>query len=127
MSALSVLTGTLFANRRSRVPDAYTLPLNRIPVEMHRVIRTLLLAFAAALAGCALGYDLAQDRAAAACKQIPLGDERLACEKRSQVSYEQYEKDRQKANPGSVPPADPPKENSLCFRRAATGELVCPN
>lgn len=55
-----------------------------------------LLACAALLSGCSVGYDILQDRSRDACDKIMDYSERKACLQRNSETYEQYEKKRQK-------------------------------
>jgi hypothetical protein len=53
-----------------------------------------LLPLVCALSGCELLYDVQQDRTEDGCKRLLQPDERAACLKRNQTSYDQYERDR---------------------------------
>lgn len=79
------------------------------------------------LASCGLLYDVGQQDASRSCEREVTHTEREACRQKYAKTYEQYEADRQATRGAGTGPKDGPKEKSLCFRRASTGELVCPN
>lgn len=68
-----------------------------------RIGAVVLLAFS--LSGCAQYlYDWAQDSRAANCRQLPLGDERIRCEKQARdMSYERYRSEAAQAKAASNP------------------------
>ena len=93
--------------------------------------RALISAAAAAclvsVSGCSVLYEIGQEEAARACKKEVMQADRMACERRFSKTYEQYEKERQAVRNPRSDTNTGGAANSLCFRRASTGELVCPN
>jgi hypothetical protein len=81
------------------------------------------------LSGCAaVTYDVAQDSAKRACDKHAYLNERDACRKQHEMTYEHYEQQRQGiAQHGTEKPVAKKDDGSLCFKRATTGQTVCPN
>ena len=110
-----------------------TNPLTTSPhPAMHRYSHLAAIITAAAisvLAGCAaVTYDVAQDAAIKACDQRPTVNDRDDCRKQHQTSYEQYERQRQDVvERGTEKPVATKSNTPLCFKRASSGEVVCPN
>ncbi|MGI9133763.1 MAG: hypothetical protein ACR2I0_07460, partial [Rhodoferax sp.] len=86
---------------------------------------TLPLAAALLLPACAL------EQYTEVCNKYPTNDARQDCEQRQRALFkalsQQQEAQKQEAQKMQKAPEEaPPKPNGLCFRREATGELVCP-
>lgn len=90
---------------------------------MTLALSTLLLTSA-----CSVIYDSQRELARKSCHELATLQERNECLKRQDTNYSQYEKQRQDVQEnGTEKKAAPKKDNSLCFKRESTGELVCPN
>ena len=83
----------------------------------------LLVALCGALSGCEVFYNIGMQDSARKCDDLATPEQRAECKKNYSKSFDDYEKDRRRAVDGE--PAK--KRDSLCFRKAQTGELVCPN
>lgn len=100
-----------------------------------------LLLLSACLGAC--GTDSALGRAEQACYKYPTPSARQECEQRAKADDAAYEKEmkrneaqeraKAKAELQAQEVTDPDakgevkKKNGLCFKREATGEMVCPN
>lgn len=92
---------------------------------------TLLVA-AATLGGCALVYDVREQSEVRQCRQLPDKTDRELCDQRlrdTRRAFEKRQAEQARQDAPAIKPVAPPdaRPAGLCFRRAATGELVCPN
>ncbi len=101
------------------------LPIRLLPFSF----AALAMLTAVALAGCAADTPLA--RIEANCSRISAPEARADCDQKSKDAMNEFKayREKEKARDQAVDAAEPgaaPK-NSMCFKRAATGEVVCPN
>jgi hypothetical protein len=79
------------------------------------------------LGGCAEWvYDMRQASALQSCDKLVLSSEQQDCRKRNGRSYADYEKVRDQQGRRD-PAGGAAKADALCFKRASSGETVCPN
>ena len=81
-----------------------------------------------ALTACSVLYDSQQMGARKSCEKLLNMEEMKACYQQPQPRFDQYEKQREVLQSGQseqLPAKQKTPKN--CFKRAATGEMVCPN
>ena len=103
---------------------------------------------------CACGTDSALGRAEQSCIKYPTPTARTECEQKERADSQAFEKEIQKnkaeakaradaelqaqasagdgrsdakSDTGDATKPEAKKKSGLCFKRAATGEMVCPN
>lgn len=112
-------------------------------LNMQRCLLTLFNVLVSACALCACARDSALGRAEQSCLKYPTPDARAECEARAKADNAAFLKESQKMEEAAkarteaevpdqesaVPDAksDTKKKSGLCFKRASTGEMVCPN
>jgi len=82
-----------------------------------------------ALAGCSGLYDSQRMSSLKSCEKLVNMEEMKACYQQPQPPFDQYEKQREVLQSGQSEQQSPAKQKPAgnCFKRAATGEVVCPN
>jgi type II secretory pathway component PulJ len=81
-----------------------------------------------ALAACSVMYDSQQMSSLKSCEKLQNMAEMKDCYQQRQPAFDQYEKQREVLQSGqSEQSSEKQKTPGNCFKRAATGELVCPN
>jgi len=81
-----------------------------------------------ALAGCDVLYNSQRQGSLKSCEKLVNMEEMKACYQQPQPPFEHYEKQREVLQSGqSEQTPEKTKPTGNCFKRAATGEIVCPN
>lgn len=91
------------------------------------ILSSLCLTAVLPTAGCSLLYDIGQQDASRVCEKALSVIDRNACLKKYAKPYELYEAERLGQTVTKRPGEGSGNDRALCFRRAASGELVCPN